>query len=723
MRLGQGFNSFTQQICIDNAVVGISDPEDSQPFVPKNPVADDPSAPVTTSPNKKPIEEIINDGPTTTVRYPSQIVTYTSKYVSKLSDVSNDLNVSGSLSIKYGEISGGGSGSYVNTETFQQSDINFLITVKVINQTINIKDQLQFWPLAGKAASTYDPQTFTNIYGDSFISGFQEGGQLSAIVSIKALDSSNMTQIKANAHLALQVGAGEVKAQADVDMMKKELNRQSEINITVNWSGGGQIKDNEKQWTIETLQEAAAKFPDLVANCPQRTHAILTKYTALRGYLQWRQANTLQPLDYEVASLYTSELLDVYMGYKKCWKDIQEMLQDLESEEDSAHALIKSPPLASRITMPQVYDNGKWVEGEVLDRYEPNFTGLDLALRHCRRLMVRIVDENDAISRDPTVAVDQTRPIAYLRPQIFRQLLPVHAPAVSLNVQLVPSTITFGETDTNDAIGTVGGFSNQTVPPEIIFGFNKIDLQRSSGRQIDRLYILEKTLNGYKFGSSSRALDGSSWCKRYTQTTASLVVPINDEGIQAGFWSMPIRTPTAGAQADFFVLSQRINFKYGYDQPPSVVAFLSGFDIETGGVVNACVSVAKIDKTGFDVVLTALNTVRTFDVSWFACSANAPNIICGTSDAPWASTKFTDLVASKPQEAFAGHVRLAPLTFSSPPKVFAALRGFAVTSGPENIRIQAKAADITKKGFNWRVDTWADTKFTAGAVSWIAWQE
>ena len=184
----------------------MSTDEDSQPIIPTPPVpvvkdgkiADSPAPnqALTTTP-KEPLDEIVNRSiQTVTTSYPSQIVTYYSKYVDKVSDISNSMNVSGSLSIRYGEISGGGSGSYVDVETFQNSDMNFFISVKVINQTINVKDQLQFWPLSADKTRDLSPADFTKTYGDSFISGFQEGGQFYAIVSIRALDSSQKTDIK-----------------------------------------------------------------------------------------------------------------------------------------------------------------------------------------------------------------------------------------------------------------------------------------------------------------------------------------------------------------------------------------------------------------------------------------------------------------------------------------------------------------------------------------------
>ena len=143
------------------------------------------------TPSITPIQTVISD-------YPSQIVTYYSKYVSKLSDLADNMNISGSLSIRYGEISGGGSGSYVDVETFQNSDINFLISVKVVNQTINTRDQLAFWALKGDKDRDLTASEFTKTYGDSFISGFQEGGQFFAVVSIPIEESIIVSYTVAN---------------------------------------------------------------------------------------------------------------------------------------------------------------------------------------------------------------------------------------------------------------------------------------------------------------------------------------------------------------------------------------------------------------------------------------------------------------------------------------------------------------------------------------------
>lgn len=46
------------------------------------------------------------------------------------------------------------------------------------------------------------------------------------------------------------------------------------------------------------------------------------------------------------------------------------------------------------------------------------------ARRDCRLQMIRIVKEVDAVSEDPTIAVDFNRVGVYLAPALFRQLLP-----------------------------------------------------------------------------------------------------------------------------------------------------------------------------------------------------------------------------------------------------------------------------------------------------------
>jgi len=68
------------------------------------------------------------------------------------------------------------------------SDLNFYISVKVINQTINHVDSLKFNPVANHPIESMEEANFRKMFGDSFISGFIEGGEFNAVVSMKILN-------------------------------------------------------------------------------------------------------------------------------------------------------------------------------------------------------------------------------------------------------------------------------------------------------------------------------------------------------------------------------------------------------------------------------------------------------------------------------------------------------------------------------------------------------
>jgi hypothetical protein len=246
----------------------------------------------------------------TAPRGPSQTVTYTSRFVDRLSDVMDDMSVSGSLSIKAGKVGGSGKGSFVDSDKFKESDLNFCISVKVLNQTINFKDASVFNPLR-----SVDANNFREVYGDSYISGFVEGGEFNALVSMKILNKAKKTDIQAEAKIALMAGAVQIEAEANVGIARANIETNTETTIQVSWSGGGHIKHMEQQWDIQSLMAAAARFPDLVADCPQRTYAILTKYDALRSFVA-RKPASYTPLQYENAQIYTNTLLDSFVSYK-----------------------------------------------------------------------------------------------------------------------------------------------------------------------------------------------------------------------------------------------------------------------------------------------------------------------------------------------------------------------------------------------------------------------
>lgn len=70
-----------------------------------------------------------------------------------------------------------------------------MVSVKVVNQTIYDHSLIKFQPISNiKEASA---QRLIEVYGDSFISGWQEGGEFLAVISIKAKNRDEAQTIAA----------------------------------------------------------------------------------------------------------------------------------------------------------------------------------------------------------------------------------------------------------------------------------------------------------------------------------------------------------------------------------------------------------------------------------------------------------------------------------------------------------------------------------------------
>ncbi|KAF9763149.1 hypothetical protein IL306_003229 [Fusarium sp. DS 682] len=246
MRLGQGYNSFLQTPCLGNAV-DIS--------------------------NAKYVES--KDEGT-----PSQTVSYAARFVEKMSDIVHAMNISAGSSIRTGPVSVSSGGNNIDEIKFAESDLNAVISVKVVNQTRNLRDNITF---KGLGIKDMDSARFHDIYGDTFISGFIEGGDLHGIISIRTIDATKKSEVKNK--LRSQFNGANAEWAPSLSAVISEALRQAEVTVTVNWSGGGIIKPSDEEWTIESLIRASSAFADNVAKCPQRTWAILTRYDTVQEFV------------------------------------------------------------------------------------------------------------------------------------------------------------------------------------------------------------------------------------------------------------------------------------------------------------------------------------------------------------------------------------------------------------------------------------------------------
>jgi hypothetical protein len=70
----------------------------------------------------------------------------------------------------------------------------------------------------------------------------------------------------------------------------------------------------------------AAGFPARVAECPQRTWAILTKYDTDRAFLAWAAPLGVRVPHFGLVQPYAADLLDGYMQFKSHLAHLQAVL-------------------------------------------------------------------------------------------------------------------------------------------------------------------------------------------------------------------------------------------------------------------------------------------------------------------------------------------------------------------------------------------------------------
>ncbi|KAJ4258214.1 hypothetical protein NW762_008362 [Fusarium torreyae] len=212
----------------------------------------------------------------------------------------------------------------------------------------------------------------------------------------------------------MTIGPVSLEAEANVRVAKSNIQANTETTIQVGWSGGGSIKPMDQPWTVDTLMQTAAKFPDMVAKTPQRTYAILTKYEALRSFMALKPAK-LSPIMYENAAIYTNALLDAYMDFKNIYRNISSDLFDIQAGTKVLEKSMETGTLADSTTLSKVDDDSK---------FSASYKGLDLARRACRFQMMKIVTEVDQVTKDPTISTQETRGEQYQSPVAFRDRLP-----------------------------------------------------------------------------------------------------------------------------------------------------------------------------------------------------------------------------------------------------------------------------------------------------------
>lgn len=145
------------------------------------------------------------------------------------------------------------------------SHINYLLRVKVTHQQTVFTDLIEFSPIKGLSDSD-----FGHVYGDSFVAGYTDGGEFSALISIKLREPREEQAVRESlaVYLSFQAAPGTASRAAFEKLSSGDI---GELTIAVS-SVGGQMVDDErfKEWTLEAVKSAAIEFPRRAVAWPLR---------------------------------------------------------------------------------------------------------------------------------------------------------------------------------------------------------------------------------------------------------------------------------------------------------------------------------------------------------------------------------------------------------------------------------------------------------------------
>ncbi|KAL4874991.1 hypothetical protein BJY04DRAFT_233138 [Aspergillus karnatakaensis] len=358
MRLGQGYNSFLQELRVDNAVTF-----DKEIMCP---VAASQSTSAT------------------------QNISYSTKVVEKASHITEPMRISAASCIKQGTVMLPGGGLSLDTATFPSSDLQALVSVKVVNRN---NDSMY-------TVREIDSNEFHEIYGDSFISGFIEGGELHAVISARVLEESNKDTLVSALEKALNnctEGKESTNSNPDSKNDLESAFSTHKHSISVNWVGGGQIRREDADWDLPSLFKVVSEYPDLVKKIPARTYAILTKYDECPSFISWARTREITIPQYETANARAKEAFNAYMAYKRHLKLVQDALAQPE----------------------------KYKQNEAAGAVEMGVRALIIARKAIRTEMAAIVEEVDKLDRMPESAREIKASTGLTGPEMWAARLPI----------------------------------------------------------------------------------------------------------------------------------------------------------------------------------------------------------------------------------------------------------------------------------------------------------
>ncbi|KAF3911747.1 hypothetical protein AA313_de0205716 [Arthrobotrys entomopaga] len=620
-------------------------------------------------------------------------------------DITEDMNISGARSIKRGRIDGLGGDAFIDVEKFKEADLNFYVRVRVTNQKIDVRDALRFnpdWIIV--------ENEFTECFGDTFISGWTEGGEFNALLSIRVFDKRKVKSIETGVKAAFGKSLFTLDSMGKEEWERRDIDNNTEIYVSAIWSGGGSIRSSEKQWPIHSLMDAAASFPDLIAMDPHRTYAILTSYPYLQTF--YENGELLIPLaPYAYAIQRTKVLLDSYLDYRALRQRLNEDTADIQTGDK----VFQSKDYFRRTNAPLRRDLASIDDDS---KFAPTVNDLDQAIKAITAQMKRIMEEVDMMVKDPTVARETGNAVSFQPPDVFRSRLPKILPKTSRNltarsavvVQSDESDLYLVSSDGTKANMSKGKFIPQVNSAENYHFAGSYSFQKKSVQESGPLVKRIKSNEG-KDQLPPRIFTG---LRQLTAVTEAFTDPSvrfrmystneTSKGFDCCFHDWSSKIMTSGT-VDVLAVSRTnlnfltgnvegpgvrewvINFSRAFRKPPEIVIWLTGVDINRTADPSIDLEIRAVTTKGFRFLPKIPNPDTWVSFAWLAYAADSGGILSG----------FLEFGSRKHEYNEAGKVEFPVGSFGQRPRVLAAIQGFSLYPMTEDEEASGRKKDKGKK--------------------------
>ncbi|KAK4986226.1 hypothetical protein LTR66_002720 [Elasticomyces elasticus] len=244
-------------------------------------------------------------------------------------------------------------------------------------------------------------------------------------------------------------------------------------------------------------------------------------------------------------------------------------------------------------------------------------------------------------------------------------------------------------------------------PPRIAIGLTELDVSKDANIRVnayaDRVTKEDLVVHTDAWADTTLYSAGATWMEAGDIDSDFQTGEFNT--LELHPWNEP--TPQN---------SKRVNFARSFPEPPCVIVWLKGVDMDKNHNWRVTAHASDISAEGFAIHIDtwADTTLYSGAASWIAYPASKKDACSGFADT--SMQKETGLEA---QAEKGGRVVFPEGMFEKEPTVRLAIKSFDFDH-EHNLRFRADVKDVSKEGFQWTVSSWADSVCYGAGISYLA---